>query len=155
MNYLIALILIISNLTYNKPNEINLDFSNETIVFEVQSEAQLPIKLDDFDYLVRCVEAEAGNQDYYGKAYVCDVILNRMDYFSYKSYSDVINDKGQFECVSNGSINIVEPSEETYQVVMNELISRTNYDIMYFRTDKYNSFGKPVLTHGDHYFSSR
>ena len=68
MNYLIALILIISNLTYNKPNEINLDFSNETIVFEVQSEAQLPIKLDDFDYLVICVEAEAGNQDYYGKA---------------------------------------------------------------------------------------
>ena len=113
MNYLIALILIISNLTYNKPNEINLDFSNETIVFEVQSEAQLPIKLDDFDYLVRCVEAEAGNQDYYGKAYVCDVILNRMDYFNYKSYSDVINDKGQFECVSNGSINTVKPSEET------------------------------------------
>ena len=78
-----------------------------------------------------------------------------MDYFNYKSYSDVINDKGQFECVSNGSINIVEPSEETYQVVMNELISRTNYDIMYFRTDRYHSFGTPILKHGDHYFSSR
>lgn len=109
----------------------------------------------DIEYLAQCIEAEAGNQSYMGKVYVLDCILNRMDYYQYDSYSDCINDKGQFACVSNGSIYNMIPSDETYAIIEQELQSRTDYDIMYFRTAHYHTFGTPKFKCEDHYFSMR
>ena len=37
------------------------------------------LKNPQIEHLEKCVQAEAGNQDALGRAYVCDVILNRLD----------------------------------------------------------------------------
>ena len=110
-------------------------------------------EIDGKEYLESCVEAEAGNQGELGKAYVCDVILNRLDWDDYNTIYEVINDPGQFQCVSNGSIHRVEVSEETKWVVQNELKSKTDSDIIFFRTGKYHSGTIPCFKYKDHYFS--
>lgn len=111
--------------------------------------------IDDecFEYLVKCVEAEAGNQPELGKRMVCSVILNRYENWGYTTIEEVINDPGQFSVVSDGSIYTVIPTEETYLAVDKELKSRTNDQVLYFRANKYHSFGTPLFAIGDHYFS--
>ena len=84
---------------------------------------------------------------------VCSVILNRYDQGSYNSLIEVINAPGQFSVVSDGRIHKVTPTEETYLAVGKELKSRTNDKVLYFRTDRYHSFGIPLFIIGDHYFS--
>lgn len=109
---------------------------------------------DCFEYLVKCVEAEAGNQSELGKRMVCSVILNRYENWEYATIEEVINDPGQFSVVSDGRIYTVTPTEETYLAVEKELESRTNDQVLYFRADKYHSFGTPLFIIGDHYFSA-
>lgn len=120
----------------------------EPIVSE-PSNNELP---DYFEYLCQCVEAEAGDQDYLGKCYVVDVILNRVDskYFP-DNVVDVINEPRQFEVVLNGRINKVEVTESTRQAVMEELIDRKNYEILFFCMWKFD-WCEFLFKHGDHYF---
>lgn len=107
---------------------------------------------EEFELLCKCVEAEAGDQGYLGKVYVTDCILNRCDAWD-KTITEIIYQKHQFEVVSNNRINKVEVTEETRQAVRDELRSRTRYDILHFRMDYYHSFGTPVFSYKDHYFS--
>lgn len=90
--------------------------SEEEIVEE--EEPKFRFSDEELKYLAQCVEAEAGNQGYNGKVYVCDCVLNRYDKGGYDSLLDVINEKSQFSCVSDGHINNT-PSEETWEVVYN------------------------------------
>lgn len=113
---------------------------------------------DNFEYLAACVEAEAGNQGLYGKQLVACVILNRVDSSDFPdTVVEVINqsDNGQYQfaVVKNGSIHDVEVTEESRQAVRMEIESRTNTEILYFRTKHYHTFGTPVLSYKDHYFS--
>lgn len=112
------------------------------------------IDYDCFEYLVKCVEAEAGDQSELGKRMVCSVILNRYENWGYNTLEEVINDPGQFSVVSDGRIHTVYPTEETYLAVEKELKSRINDQVLYFRADKYHSFGTPLFSIGDHYFSA-
>lgn len=107
----------------------------------------------DVEYLAKCIEAEAGNQGYLGKVYVTDCILNRFENGDYDSIVDVINAPGQFACVSNGSINRVKVTEETYEIIDKEIQNRTNTEILYFRAGGYHSFATPCFQYQDHYFS--
>ena len=149
MKKILSIILAIICLTNFNVVSVSAELSNELYVSDFISENI------ELEYLARCVQAEAGNQDWMGKAYVCDVILNRMDYYKYNSYEECIRQIGQFECVSNGMIDRVVPTEDTYLIIANELKSRSDYDIMYFRNKHYHSFGTPKFQHGDHYFSTR
>ena len=108
----------------------------------------------NIEYFAKCVMSEAGNQDELGKRLVIDVILNRVesDIFP-NSVNEVINQEGQFEVVMNNRINKVEPTDDIYNLILEETNNRTNKDILYFRTNHYHSFGTPVLQHQAHYFS--
>jgi spore germination cell wall hydrolase CwlJ-like protein len=129
---------------------------NEPIIINEQTNTStIYDEIEDIEYVAQCIEAEAGNQGFWGKVYVLDCILNRMNYYEYSSFTECINDPKQFECVSNGSIHEVEISQETWEVIEQELINQTNYDIMYFRTSRYHSFGTPMFKYGEHYFSGR
>lgn len=108
---------------------------------------------DSLEYLAACVEAEAGNQSELGKRLVCDAILNRYDKGCYDTLYDVIDEPGQFSVVSDGRINKVIPSEDTYRIIQEELKLRTNTDVLNFREGQYHSFGTPLFVEGDHYFS--
>lgn len=108
--------------------------------------------IDNMEYFVRCVTAEAGNQDDYGKRLVIDVILNRCDKYNMTT-TDIINAPGQFEVVQNNMINIIEPDLHIYDLFIEEVMNRTNEDIIYFREGYFHNFGTPVISHQDHYFS--
>lgn len=124
----------------------NLEISEDDIINEMY--------YDSIEYMARCVMAEAGDQDELGKRLVIDVILNRMDneYFPNNIYS-VIDEENQFEVVSNGMINNVIPTEDIYLLISEELESRTNTEVLYFKTGYYHSFATPLFKHQDHYFS--
>lgn len=127
----------------------------QPVVYEYWTEVTETAQLDGQEYLEQCVEAEAGNQGKTGKKYVCDVVLNRLNWDVYNSIYEVIDDSGQFQCVSNGSINHVKVSDETKQVVQQEIQNRTNKEITFFRTGNYHSGTEPCFKYGAHYFSKK
>ena len=108
----------------------------------------------DIIYLAKCIEAEAGNQGYLGKVYVCDVILNRLDSGRWgNSITDVINYPNAFSVVSNGRINKAELSNNTIDIILDELEDRTNSEILSFKTGDYHKTDTPCFRYKDHYFS--
>lgn len=73
---------------------------------------------DEYQVLLKIVEAEAPDEDIQGKMLVANVVLNRMEIcFGGDTISEVVFAKGQFEPVSNGRIFKVTPSEETIEAV--------------------------------------
>lgn len=141
------------------PNFDEIDvFPREVISCSIEEENVL--NDEEFDLLCRCVEAEAGDQDYIGKCYVVDVILNRAEQWN-KSITDVINEKRvrngkttwQFEVVMNGRINTVTVSDETRRACEEELKNRRNTEILYFcMYDWFRSWATFCFKHDGHYF---
>lgn len=73
---------------------------------------------EDYQVLLRIVQAEAGICDEKGKILVADVIINRVlsDEFP-DSITSVVYAPSQFQPVSNGSINSVKVTAETIECV--------------------------------------
>lgn len=112
---------------------------------------------DSLELLACCIEAEAGNQSKLGKKLVCDVILNRVDDNSGlfpDCITDVIYQRNQFSVVFDRRLYQVSPSDETFEVVMEELENRTNTEVLFFTSEGYSKYGKPWKKVGDHYFST-
>lgn len=103
--------------------------------------------------LVTMAEAEGECEE--GKRLVIDTILNRMDskHFPDTVY-DVIYQKNQFSSMWNGRIDRVETTPEVYRLVLEELESRTNTDVIFFQTRCYSEYGTPLFQVENHYFSS-
>lgn len=137
--------------TKEKPiSEVNIQPIKEEKIEEQKC------KLLDFEieYLAKCTMAEAGNQDEVGKRLVIDCILNRLNDENFpNSIVDIINYPGQFEVVSNGSINVIVPTPDIYTLIEEELISPYNTEVLYFRTSHFHNFGTPLFQWGAHYFS--
>ena len=111
---------------------------------------------DSLELLACCIAAEAGNQSEYGQRLVCDVVLNRVDDADFPdNIWDVIEQPNQFSVVTNNSINEVEPTEQIYRIVTEELESRTNNEVIYFTAGSYGRYGTPTFKHGNHYFCGK
>ena len=84
-----------------------------------------------------------------------DVILNRVDdpHFPDTIY-DVIYQKNQFAGMYGDRITRCYVKDELVQLVREELENRTDYDVVFFRTGHYHSYGVPKFPVGAHYFSS-
>lgn len=121
-------------------------------------------KIDDvsFDLTISDIEliswitmAEAEGECEEGKRLVIDTILNRVDSGRFpNSVNEVIFQENQFSCVSDGRIERVSPNEYVSDLVREELVRRTNYDVVYFRAGKYGAYGEPMFKVGNHYFSN-
>ncbi|MBE5921805.1 MAG: cell wall hydrolase [Lachnospiraceae bacterium] len=73
---------------------------------------------EDYNNLLRIVEAEAQNQGDIGKILVANVILNRVESSRFPNdITDVIFQKGQFSPVSNGRFYSITVSESTRDAV--------------------------------------
>ncbi len=73
---------------------------------------------DEYQVLLKIVEAEAPDEDTKGKMLVANVVLNRLELgFGGDTISEVVFAKGQFEPVKNGRIFRVTPSEATIEAV--------------------------------------
>ena len=111
---------------------------------------------DDIELIALVTMGEAEGECEEGKRLVIDTILNRVDYDLYfpNTVREVIYQRNQFECVTNGRLNRCYVDEYFCQLVREELEYRTNYDVMYFRADRYGEYGTPMFRVGNHYFSS-
>lgn len=144
-----------ANLSLTEAHDEITISKNEVVRVEEPLKVDKEIEQSDesIEILTRCVEAEAGNQDLLGKRLVCDVILNRVDSPRFPdTIEEVIKQKYHFTTFWDGSMNSIEPSEETNKAVEMELQQRTDSEILFFTAGDYNIFSKPAYKHGDHYF---
>lgn len=73
---------------------------------------------NDYNVLLRIVQAEAGNCDIEGRVMVANVILNRVESGSFpNTITKVVYQKHQFSPVSNGSIKRCKVTSETVEAV--------------------------------------
>ncbi|MBR5247840.1 MAG: cell wall hydrolase [Lachnospiraceae bacterium] len=125
---------------------------------------------EDYDILLRIVEAEAGGEDEDGKLLVANVVLNRVNSEQFPdTVSEVVlqESKGvtQFSPVSSGSIWKVKVSEETKEAVARALGGEDiSQGALYFAARKYADsknmrwFDEKLtflFSHGGHEFYSQ
>ena len=91
-------------------------------------------------YMAQCMMAEAGDQGEKEKGFPDSIV-------------GVINQKNAFEVVSNDTIHDMIPTKQVYKIIEQELYMRYNCEILYFRMNRYHSFGTPCFKYKDHYFS--
>lgn len=110
----------------------------------------------ELELLALVVEAEAGNQDIYGKQLVVDVILNRVDSSEFPdSMTKVLIQPAAFSTISDGAAYRAVPTAETYAAIESELLHRCNTEILYFTSEGYSEYGTPWQQVGGHYFSTK
>ena len=103
----------------------------------------IALSLEDYENLLRIVEAEAGGEDEKGKILVANVILNRVDCESFPDTVTVVvfqqsNGVCQFSPVGNGRFYTVKVSDATIQAV-NKALEGEDYSqgALYFAARKY------------------
>lgn len=168
---LIGIVLIGNLVSAIAMNFINNDISNNVngyVVYAVETESERDIVEEteviktslftdeDIDLIALITMAEAEGESELGKRLVIDTILNRVDsearYFPDTVY-DVIYQKNAFEPVWNGRMDRCHVRSDIRELVLEEIESRTNYDVVYFTAGEYNPYGTPLFVEGNHYFS--
>lgn len=110
---------------------------------------------EDINLISIVTMAEAEGECEKGKRLVIDTILNRVDSeFFPDTVSGVIYQPDQFTSMWNGRVDKCYVTDDIYQLVIEELESRTNYDVMFFTAGEYGNFGRSMFPIGNHYFSS-
>lgn len=100
----------------------------------------LNLSESDIDYFAKLLYREGGYEPFECKMSICFVVLNRVlsDKFP-NTLVGVINDPGQFEPVSSGSINSADPTDDCYYAI--DMVLSMNYceledrfgDVYFFR----------------------
>lgn len=110
---------------------------------------------DDINLIALITMAEAEGESEYGKRLVIDTILNRVDsqYWS-STVSGVIYQPNAFSCINDGRASRCYVRDDIVQLVKEELVSRTNTEVVYFRGGRYSDYGTPLFKEGNHYFST-
>lgn len=87
----------------------------------------ITITKEDYQCLLRIVQAEAGGEDALGKRLVANVVLNRVVSNSFpKTVIGVVFQKGQFAPIRDGAYNRAKPSADTKAAVDQVLASATD-----------------------------
>lgn len=109
---------------------------------------------DEIDLISIITMAEAEGESELGQRLVIDVILNRVESGSFPStVNGVIYQKNQFTCTYDGRADRCYVKDEIRALVLEEIESRTNSEVLFFRAGQYHNFGTPVIQEGKHYFS--
>lgn len=122
------------------------------VVTEIEPQYSLTDEEIDLIALITMAEAEGESEE--GKRLVIDTILNRVDsiYFP-DTIEDVIYQKNAFEAMWNGRVDKCYVMDDIRNLVIEELESRTNYDVVFFTAGRYSIYGVPMIQEGNHYFS--
>ena len=131
----------------------------EPEVVEEEEKDILNLEYNDYNVLLKIVEAEAGGEDLTGKIMVANVILNRVNSDRFpNTVTEVVYQKSQFSPISDGRINTVSISQETLTAVERALSGEDYSDgALYFRSVHCNSTWfdnrlTRVAEHGNHIF---
>lgn len=110
---------------------------------------------EEIELIALVTMAEAEGESEKGKRLVIDTILNRVDHEYWPdTISRVIYQPHQFTSMTNGRVDRCYVDEDICELVREELLSRTNYDVVYFTAGAYGKYGEPMFNIGNHYFAS-
>lgn len=113
-----------------------------------------PLSEEEINLIALVVMAEAEGESEDGKRLVIDTILNRVDSERFpETVEGVIYQRNQFTSIWNGRADRCYVRDDIYQLVREEMYSRTNYDVMFFTANNYGAYGTPMFAIGNHYFS--
>ena len=141
----------------------------ETITKIVEEEPLYSISEEEYNTLLRIVEAEASGEDEDGKLLVANVVLNRVSSSKFPDSIEAVvfqKSKGvtQFSPVANGQFWKVSISEETISAVLRALEGEDiSQGALYFAARKYANSDKMrwfdenltyLFRHGGHEFFS-
>lgn len=108
----------------------------------------------DKELLALVTMAEAEGECEKGKRLVIDTILNRVDSKRFpNTIKEVVYQKSQFTSMWNGRVDRCYIKKDIYQLVEEELESRTNSEVLFFTAGRYGDYGTPMFSVGNHYFS--
>lgn len=131
----------------------------KAVIVEIEEEVEetpiSPFSDEDIDLIALVTMAEAEGESEYGKRLVIDTILNRIDSEKFpNTASGVIYQRHQFSSMWNGRVDRCYVRDDIRQLVIEESINRTNYDVMFFTAGRYGKYGTPIFQVENHYFSS-
>lgn len=108
---------------------------------------------EDVDLLARITMAEAEAESELGKRLVIDTVLNRMEDSRFPdTVSGVIYQPHQFTPVENGRLSRCYVQDEIRDLVLEECMTRTNRECLYFQRGSSCPWGTLLLQEGGHYF---
>lgn len=151
-----------NNIPLTSPN-VGETITDENGNVNIVNKIGLTITQEDYEALLRIVEAEAGNQDEIGRILVANVVFNRVrnEEFADSIYDVIFQNDGdvyQFQPIIDGNYYRVNVSEITKQCVIRAL-SGEDYSkgALYFTTSTspyswFNSELTFIFNHGAHYF---
>lgn len=96
----------------------------------------------------KIVEHEAPHESELGQRLVIDTIMNRVEHGSFPdTVKGVLSQPGQY-CNPKKY-----PPDYIYTLIAQEAVTRTNDQVLWYRTKRYHSYGIPIIQEGSHYFS--
>lgn len=127
----------------------------EPVAEPMPVEAENQVSDEDIALIALLTMAEAEGECEEGQRLVIDTVLNRVDnpHFPDNIY-DVVYQKNQYSGMRPPRIDRCWVKDELVQLVREELENRTDYDVIFFRTERYSDYGVPMFQIEDHYFSS-
>ena len=136
-------------------NDIDEEPLEETVAIpEQQVMETYSLTDEEIDLLALVTMAEAEGEPEKGKRLVIDTILNRVDSEHFPdTIHDVIYQPKAFTSMWTSRVTRCYVRDDIRQLVIEELESRTNEEVIFFRTDYYHSYGKELFQVGNHYFS--
>lgn len=149
------------------PMQRRIETGEENVETEVPTEETVQnkyqLETNEYDILLKIVEAEAGCEDLTGKMLVANVILNRVNSDQFPdTVSEVVYQKqggtAQFSPTVDGSIERVTVSEETVTAV-NQALQGEDFSLgaLFFRSVHCSSKWHDnhltrIIEHGNHIF---
>lgn len=167
----LVVVVIWGSISFAQAKETNTEvtLSNERIIVKYNNESELGsgsetqppletdgLNMDDVKLIAMVTVAEAEGEIEEGQRLVIDTILNRLEseYFP-NTVHEVVYQPNQFSSMWDGRIDRIYQFEDVFRLVVEELHSRTNHDVLFFRTDYFSEeYGTPYRKVGNHYFST-
>ena len=99
------------------------------------------LTVEDYNNLLRIVEAEVGDNDVYGRTIVANVVINRVRSSKFENtITEVIFSKGQFSPIRDKRFFKVKVSEATIKGVNNALMGEDySHGALYFMDRAYST----------------
>ena len=127
---------------------------SKTVRTAIIKESEYPLTEEEIEFIALITYAEAEGEPVEGQRLVIDTILNRVDSEHFPdTVNEVILQENQFECVWNGRVDRSLITEDIVKLVKEELISRTNKDVVFFMAGSFSEYGTPIVAIHNHYFS--
>ena len=105
--------------THSNTSSSSSSKKSDVLTYKYNSKMDRDVTEKEYEILCRIVEAEAGDQDVYGRILIVNVILNRVEYT--KEFANdiegVVFEKNQFSPISNGAYYSVTVDDVTREAV--------------------------------------